>query len=351
MLIALVLVSGVLIVALAGDGDDTAASSSTPAPSEPVDAVEGGTVVAGGDAEVVAECPADGNRPEVRRVWQDGAGIHVVIAISTTCAVDQLVSDGDARFGIFAGAEAIAEASFDFSTGSPVVLPASGSTAAIELVFDGEADLNLAALEQFALPSSEATAQAGGFDLRYIFRCTPTGDTAATPAAALVTAETGADLGDRSAPGEVGSPEATTTTVPAVPTELVGDAALRELERIAAEDRPHVDSTLFDRWVPQLSAKNLGTTDPTTGIHYTDHGQILDNYLDLLARYPDLNLVNSSTYSSFKLDDYWVMVLGTSFVTAEDVNAWCDGEGWGRDDCYAKRINQGDYEGNTRVRP
>lgn len=291
-----------------------------------------------------ASCPTGSSRPELQRYWYGDGGLHVVVVITTTCPTPQRLADADARFGLYAAGESFVEASFDFST-TPVAVPASGRSAEIELVFDpARSSMNVTALEAVELPTSEATAADAGFDVHYRFVCEPS-DGDGDHRRSRVSSRRGVDpAGSRSDAVE----PAPIVDGPAI--GLSGDDALRELERIAAGDRPFVYAALYDEWVPQLSAKQIGVTDPTTGITFDDHGKILDHYRDLLARYPDVRLVNSSTYSSFRYPGYWVVVHGTPHRSSDAANAWCDREGWGRDDCYAKRINHGDFDGNTRLR-
>ncbi len=341
VVLALVLLAVGVLVAGSG-GDDAADATATGADVTPSDA---GLQPAPGDegveGAVDASCPVSTTQPALRRWWQDATGLHVVIVITTSCTHDQVLSSSDVRVGLARGTTRYAAATFDLSA-TPLAVPAGGASAEVELLFDGESDLDDGALGALAVPEDEAGALTGGVDVVYAITCVPAGDAVAGRERVRVDATGGADLGAAARVEAQG---------PAPPeAELTGAAALAELERIAAADRPFVDGTLYDTWVSQLSAKTIGTDDPTTGIHYDDHGQILDNYQDLLARYPDLRLVRSSDYSSFKLDGYWVMVRGVPRASPEEANAWCDAEGWGSDDCYAKRITQGDYEGNTRLR-
>lgn len=329
----------VQVLVLADDDEaETAAGTGSAAAGEgPGVAAVGG----GGDAEGVAtSCPRDSNTPEVRRWWEDGSGIHLVIVIQTVCQSDQVFADPDARFSISNGTTRYATASFDLSS-RPVPIPAGGPSGEIELVFDGEADLDAGALAGVQVPGSEAEAVDVGLTIAYQLTCEVT-DTLPPASDAVIDASGGgAPTAPQTIAGEGPAPP---------PADLTGDAALAELHRIADADRAAVDGSLLDRWVSQLSSKQLGITDATTGIYYADDGQILDNYQQLLDRYPDLLLLRSGDHGSFKDPGFWVMVRGVPYGSPEEANRWCDAEGWGPDDCFAKLIGQGSSEGTTVLR-
>lgn len=300
----------------------------------------------GGAATVpVSSCPVDETRPHLERYWQDGDTIHVVVTIITTCRSPQVLADPDASFGLYAAGESFAAATFDLSR-QPIAVPAEGSSGEVELVFRPQsATVNTTALAHIRLADRSAPASTG-LDIRYEFRCEPDPDDTGTSSPDPVSSNGGVDLDGAE---QVDYPANEADTLPSVGA-VHGDDALAELRRIATSDRPFVEAALFDRWVPQLSSKTVGITDKHTGVTYGDAGDILDHYLGLRARYPDLRLVNSSTYSSFKLQDYWVIIDADAFDSAEAANAWCDAQGFDPTECYAKRINNGPYEGNTKTR-
>ncbi|NWJ69357.1 hypothetical protein HX744_01920 [Pseudonocardia sp. ICBG1122] len=106
----------------------------------------------------------------------------------------------------------------------------------------------------------------------------------------------------------------------------------------AAADSPRVAATA-GYWVPQLSSKRAGTSDG--GITYDEQG-ILDHYRGLAAQYPGAALVWSGDWPVFRNSDYWVVVVARPFTTAAGANAWCDAQGFGSDDCFAKKISWSD---------
>lgn len=140
-----------------------------------------------------------------------------------------------------------------------------------------------------------------------------------------------------------GSPTTETSVAPT----FSGDA-LEQLRQYANADLSSVRATLEDHWVAQLSSKKVGM--PADGIVY-DAPAILQDHLTLRNRYASVRLIWTQDWRSFKYPDFWVTVQDQAFATADDANAWCDGQGLPKDDCYAKRLRStGGYEGNTKVR-
>ena len=122
------------------------------------------------------------------------------------------------------------------------------------------------------------------------------------------------------------------------PTELEPDdgaAALEELQRLQAEDRSEAEA-LVGQWVPQLSAKRPGLV--ANGITY-DYVEILRDFHDTQARYPDALLLSSSDYTSFRYGDFWITVVPRPHLDGPTTNTWCDAEGIPLEDCYAKMIS------------
>lgn len=132
-----------------------------------------------------------------------------------------------------------------------------------------------------------------------------------------------------------------TTYVPAPTTTYVqygesADASAEaSLQAQRAYDRPSVEQ-LTGSWVPQLSSKTYGTVD--NGIAYS-YPAIWQDYQQLRARYPSALLLWSGDYSTFTSGNYWVTVAGLPATAATSANSWCDANGIGKDDCYAKLIS------------
>jgi hypothetical protein len=153
-------------------------------------------------------------------------------------------------------------------------------------------------------------------------------------------------------PAGVSAPYPTTTTPPTTtttePAEPVDDAGAREqLELQVSMDRPAVEA-LVGQWVPQLSAKRPGLV--VHGVTF-DHLAILRDFQALQARYPEVLLLYSGEYSSYRYGDFWITVMPLPQPIGEYANAWCDGQGIGPDDCYAKLVSHtSGYQESTLYR-
>lgn len=142
---------------------------------------------------------------------------------------------------------------------------------------------------------------------------------------------------------------ATPATAPSAGHPATGAerTALSMLTEQVDEDRREAE-TLVGRWVAQVSSKTVGLV--VDGVTY-DYTSIWKNYLAELSRNPEALLLNSSDFTSFELDDYWVIVLPTMFPSAADTNAWCAGQGFPPRDCFAKRLSHtGNSQANTVLR-
>jgi hypothetical protein len=151
------------------------------------------------------------------------------------------------------------------------------------------------------------------------------------------------------------SPAAAASTVRATATPVTDRAetqktALEALERQAADDDASV-SELEGSWVPQLSSKTDGTYDPLDDKTYT-YADIYSQYLSLRLKYPNVRVLSSSAWRSYKLPGHWVVIAGTPFTTPEEPNTWCDDRGIPQTQCFAKQlVRDGAPEGTIRHRP
>jgi hypothetical protein len=138
------------------------------------------------------------------------------------------------------------------------------------------------------------------------------------------------------APSEVTESTTQDPTTPS-PQPVPADpaTALDELNLQVEADRADAEA-LVDRWVPQLSAKRPGLV--ANGVTY-DHDEILADFRATQTRYPDALLLYSGEYSSFKNGDFWITVMPLPHADGPAANSWCDGQGIGPDDCYAKMIS------------
>jgi hypothetical protein len=128
------------------------------------------------------------------------------------------------------------------------------------------------------------------------------------------------------------SSPATTSASDAPSDEASSQTALRQQ---VDTDRAQAES-LGDRWVPQLSSKNYGlVADGTT----YDHRAIWADFTTTRQSYPSALLLWSGDYTSFTKGDFWVTVVGTSFGSGAEANAWCVSERLDADHCFAKLVS------------
>ena len=86
------------------------------------------------------------------------------------------------------------------------------------------------------------------------------------------------------------------------------------------------------------------------GVTYSDE-TIWADHRNLRDRFPGAALIRSSKYATFSGQNFWVTVMPSAASNSPDsANAWCDEQGLGRDDCYAKRISTSRYDQNTKHR-
>lgn len=153
--------------------------------------------------------------------------------------------------------------------------------------------------------------------------------------------------GTQRAAAPISAPATTPFTTPAAVAPATGGTTTSPEAALADQvtaDAGRVDATV-GYWVPQLSSKRPGTGDG--GVTY-DAAAILGHYRGLAARYPGAALLWSGDWPVFRNGDYWVVVVAEPFGTASAANAWCDAQGFGADDCFAKQLSRtGGSQGTT----
>ncbi|WP_395307537.1 hypothetical protein V4U86_19240 [Mycobacterium sp. AMU20-3851] len=113
----------------------------------------------------------------------------------------------------------------------------------------------------------------------------------------------------------------------------VAKAVLNELRDA---DYPVVLDGGANRWVPQVSSKRAGLVADGRTLSNAD---VLRDHLDFRQRFDQARLVYSGQWSTFNDSDWWVTVVGPSWVYPEGANGWCDRQGFGVDDCFAKFLS------------
>lgn len=129
------------------------------------------------------------------------------------------------------------------------------------------------------------------------------------------------------------------------------ESPLDQLHRYAERDRALADS-LVETWVPQVSAKRPGLDVEGDQLGPYDASMVLADHEEYRRRYAavgyDVVLVRSQDFTSFKLPDFWVTIVASSYPSPESANAWCDAEGLRPEDCFAKRLSRSNpWKGST----
>lgn len=149
------------------------------------------------------------------------------------------------------------------------------------------------------------------------------------------------------APAATTGPAAAAPPAPTAPTSVAVrvPAPADDLRDQVARDRDDAEQ-IVGYWVPQVSSKAVGLVDDT-GTTYGPQ-EILDDFRRWRSRFPDVILVQSDDYSSFRTPGYWVTLVPYGYSTAAEANDWCDAQQLSEDDCFAKRLSHTDPPpGNT----
>ncbi|KAB5604861.1 hypothetical protein EHS19_09585 [Bifidobacterium jacchi] len=91
----------------------------------------------------------------------------------------------------------------------------------------------------------------------------------------------------------------------------------------------------YDTVTTQLSSKKLGMKADGKTWHYRD---IYQQFLQLRAKNPRALLLWSGDYPTYQKSgttDYYVILSGESFDSADDASSWCTREKYGPNDCMA----------------
>ncbi|WP_254896910.1 zinc ribbon domain-containing protein [Amycolatopsis sp. Hca4] len=135
-----------------------------------------------------------------------------------------------------------------------------------------------------------------------------------------------------------------TTLAPSVIPSLSAEELLRQQVR---SDHAAVEE-LVGWWVPQLSSKRVGLLVEGRRFGVED---VWSDFQGLKSKYPGALLLSSDDFVSFGKPGFWVTVERTTFASGEEANSWCEAQGIGPDDCYAKRLTHtGSPSGNTMLR-
>jgi hypothetical protein len=139
-----------------------------------------------------------------------------------------------------------------------------------------------------------------------------------------------------------------TTSMTTDPNQPLDAASAKvALDTEVAQDANAAEQ-LVGHWVPQLSSKRPGLV--ADGITY-DYPQIWANFVQLRAQHPDVLLIWSGNYASYKLTNFYVIVVPDPYPDGGSANQWCDGSGFAPGDCYAKFLSHtGGSNGTSLLR-
>ena len=228
-------------------------------------------------------------------------GLVVSVAFMSSCGGGDIESNSALEVTVAEGRRDVAAGSFDFSSQPLVIEP--------------------------GLPSRRTLVFPPGMYWR-----TPD-MLSASPQ--LVAKRTGSS--DRSAPTPPVGPTTMVAAASAKPSygsvDGVAEAVLKELRD---SDYRDVRSSMSNRWVPQVSSKRVGLVVEGETLTSAD---ILRNHLALRQRFSGARLVWSGQWTTFNGPDFWITVVGPALRTADDANRWCDSNGFGIDDCFAKFLS------------
>lgn len=269
----------------------------------------------------------------------DNQSLVVRLRFTAGCGSGDVLSNSGYQVTVRDQSSLIASSTFDLSI-NPVPVPADGGTVR-EFAFP--------AGTYYRLPSSlsggsgsSTSVNAGGETVQ----CTSAGI-------------------DRVAVGQPYSSTATSDMTPlvgAVQAAQQGiDTTANAIDALRAQadaDRPLVQSQYLDRWLAQISAKQVRTppmmatdVDDRTMVAWTPE-QILRQHLDLRARYPEVRLLYSDEWQTFDLRGWWITVAQPNVLDASGANAWCDSKAIAPNQCFAKLVsNSRGSAGTTAYRP
>jgi hypothetical protein len=115
--------------------------------------------------------------------------------------------------------------------------------------------------------------------------------------------------------------------------DSVAEAVLAELR---SGDFAVVQTLAMNRWVAQVSSKRVGLV--VDGKTFTN-ADILQDHLAFRQRFAGVRLIWSGNWTTFSAPNFWVTVVGPPYYSSEDANRWCDANGFGVDDCFAKFLS------------
>ena len=284
-------------------------------------------VAAATSADAVQYRTPCGREPDVKATsaTESDGTIRVTLHFVGVCPGGQWVDGRAVEVGLSSGGAVLGHGTYDFSS-SPVWLPDPSTQAGHSGV---DVPISLPAGNAFALPS-----EIQDHVQTIVVACR----------------HSAGSSGEDTSPPAPPSPAADYVPFGTGTGQSTNEDALAALRRIAAADRGDIADSLEGRWVPQLSSKQNGTTDLYEN-HTYDYADILAEHLRLRLHDPQVRLLFSTDWGSYKLPGYWVSVVAKPSSTPASAIRFCDRQGFPVSHCYAKRIlRDGPYDGTTRLR-
>jgi hypothetical protein len=269
----------------------------------------------------------------------DAQNLVVRLQFTAGCTGGDVLSNSRYEVSVRDQNSVIASSTFDLSS-TPIPVAGGGET---------QREFTFPAGTYFRLPSSlsggsgsSTSVGAGGETVQ----CTGTGTDSVAPGQAY-TAPAGSDA----------TPVVGASQSPATAGIDSTANAIDALRAQANADRPLVQSQYLDRWLAQISAKQVRTppmmatdVDDRTMVAWTPE-QILRQHLDLRARYPEVRLLYSDEWRTFDLRGWWITVAQPNVLDAAGANGWCDSKAIAPNQCFAKLVsNSRGSEGTTEYR-
>ena len=317
------------MVGFTGSGESAVLYDSANASSETAKNSSGGAVTKCGSAPKVA--------PETFRA-SDGA-LVVRLKFTATCPGGDIISNSGYRVTIRDQSSLIASAQFNLGGSSVLALPRDGGSVARDFSFPPGTF--------WRLPSSLS----GG------------GGSNTSVSGSGQTIECTAQGTDTVSQGEEMTPSTSGTSSPLAGSQASGGGAtvnptqnaLDALRAQANADYPLVQRDLAERWLAQISAKQVRTPplmavdiDDRTMVAWTPE-EILRQHLALRSQYPEVRLVYSNDWSTFDLRDWWITVAQPNVTDPVSANAWCDSKALAPNQCFAKLISNTRGSAGTTV--
>lgn len=315
VLVAVILVSGIAIGSLAfvvfgGRGGAATTQATAARPSAPAQ-----TATATVTETTMAKPPPcrDAPRVDVTSTKLTGNGLTMNAEFSTSCDEGDTLTGSTVVLSAAQGTRDFASGKFDLDA-NPIVMPSNGTVRRTLIFPDGM---------YWRVPELIST---GPMDVGVDGAGHSGNVTDYSDGSSTLTADGAADPGHGSLDG----------------------TATHALQELADYDRSFVTSSLQNFWVPQISSKKVGIH--ADGIVYSAN-DILRNHFSLRERYPNVKLVSSDDWTTFSDSGFWISVVGTPYYIGPLANNWCDQNGIGAGDCFAKVISSSfGPEGTTMMR-